>query len=70
MLDLDAPYWFQLPHYFDRTSAGYAGFESNMVVLPDCMRYAHSGGESGRLFPARPHEVVRYARLLQKKGLI
>jgi hypothetical protein len=41
-----------------------------MVEMATCMRYVDGKGDSGRLFIARPHEVVRYARLLREMGLL
>jgi len=32
--------------------------------------YAGTGGRSGRLFLVKPHEALRYAKILKKKGII
>jgi len=69
LIDFDAPFWFQLPHYFDPILPTHYQFEASMVEPATCLRYVDSGGDSGKLFIARPHEVVRYARMLQNKGL-
>jgi len=68
MIDLDAPFWFQLPHYFDPVLPTHYNFEASMVEISTCMRYVDGGGESGKLFIAKPHEVVRFARILKRLG--
>jgi len=66
MIDLDAPFWYQLPNYFDPVLPTHYNFEASIVEIATCMRYVDGGGESGKLFLAKPHEVVRYARILKR----
>jgi hypothetical protein len=68
LLDLDSPFWFQIPHYYDPELPAHYDFEASIVEFATALRYVDRGGESGRLFPARPHEVVRFARMLQRLG--
>jgi hypothetical protein len=68
IIDLDAPFWFQLPHYFDPVLPTHYNFEASLVELATCMRYVDGGGDSGKLFIAKPHEVVRFARILKRVG--
>jgi len=70
MVGLDSPFWCQPPFYYDPEYPTFCKEETSVVELTAAMRYVNTGGESGRLFLAKPHEVVRYARLLSKKGLI
>jgi hypothetical protein len=68
LIDLDAPFWYQLPNYFDPVLPTHYNFEASIVEIATCMRYVDGGGESGKLFLAKPHEVVRYARILKRLG--
>lgn len=68
LLDLDSPFWFQIPHYFDPELPAHYDFEASIVEFATALRYVDRGGESGRLFLARPHEVARFARILQRLG--
>ncbi len=70
MIGLDSPFWCQPPFYYDPQYPTFCKEETSVVELMAAMQYANSGGESGKLFLAKPHEVVRYARLLRAKGLI
>ena len=58
LLGLDSPFWGMVPCYFGLASKGLT-----LAAVQETMSYAVSGGESGRLFPAKPHEVVRFASL-------
>jgi hypothetical protein len=62
IIGLDAPFWGMVPCYFGIASKGLS-----LKDLQEAMSYAKSGGHSGKLFPAKPHEVARYARLLYEK---
>ena len=61
----DSPFWGMVPCYFGIASKGLSLFH-----LQEAMTYARGGGESGKLFLARPHEVARCARMLHERGLI
>lgn len=61
----DSPFWGMVPCYFGIASKGLSLFH-----LQEAMTYARDGGESGKLFLARPHEVARYARLLRERKLL
>jgi len=54
-----------VPCYFGLASKGMS-----LHHLQKVMTYARDGGESGRLFLLKPHEVARCARLLRERGLI
>lgn len=68
IIDLDAPFWFQIPFYYDPKSSSHYTFEASVVAFAAALRYVERGGESGKLFPAKPHEVVRFARILRRLG--
>jgi hypothetical protein len=68
MIGLDAPFWCQPPFYYDPDYPTFCKEETSVVELTAAMRYVAKGGESGKLFLAKPHEVVRYARLLREMG--
>jgi len=70
MIGLDAPFWCQPPHYYDPDYPTFCEEETSVVELAAAMRYASAGGESGKLFLAKPHEVVRFARMLRERGLL
>jgi hypothetical protein len=65
ILGLDSPFWGMVPCYFGLASQGMS-----LYKLQKVMTYARDGGESGRLFLARPHEVVRFAKLMRAQGLL
>ncbi|MHB8806200.1 MAG: hypothetical protein ACYC59_01305 [Anaerolineaceae bacterium] len=65
ILGLDAPFWGMVPCYFGIASKGMS-----LHMLQKVMTYARDGGDSGKLFIVKPHEVVRFARLMQKEGLV
>jgi hypothetical protein len=65
ILGLDSPFWGMAPCYFGIASKGLS-----LHVVQQVMTYARDGGESGRLFLAKPHEVARLARLGREMGLI
>jgi hypothetical protein len=65
IIGLDSPFWGMVPCYFGLASKGLS-----LHKLQKVMTYARDGGDSGKLFIARPHEVVRFARLLRERGLI
>ncbi len=65
IIGLDSPFWGMVPCYFGLASKGLSLHELQKV-----MTYARDGGDSGRLFIVRPHEVARFARLLRERGLI
>jgi len=44
------------------------GYIRELKSVHDAMSYAATGGDRKRLFLAKPHEVVRYARILQQTG--
>jgi hypothetical protein len=70
MIGLDAPFWFQPPFYYDPEYPTFCKEETSVVEFTAAMRYASKGGDSGRLFLAKPHEVVRFARLLRERHMI
>jgi len=61
-IGLDSPFWGMVPCYFGVASKGL-----DLSLLRKAMLYASEGGESGKLFLVKPHELVRYVRLIQKK---
>ena len=65
ILGLDSPFWGMVPCYFGLASQGMS-----LYKLQQVMTYARDGGESGRLFLARPHEVVRFAKLMRAQSLL
>jgi hypothetical protein len=65
MIGLDSPFWGMVPCYFGLASKGLS-----LTALQEAMIYARDGGESGKLFLAKPHEVVRFARLMRDRRLI
>jgi hypothetical protein len=65
IIGLDSPFWGMVPCYFGLASKGL-----HLAALQQAMIYARDGGESGRLFLAKPHEVARFARLLRRRGLM
>ncbi len=65
MLGLDSPFWGFVPCYFGLASKGL-----DLTKLQQAMTYARDGGKSGQLYLAKPHEVVRIARMMNEKVLI
>ncbi|MFZ5515506.1 MAG: hypothetical protein ACOY90_02635 [Candidatus Zhuqueibacterota bacterium] len=63
MIGLDSPFWGFVPCYFGLASKGLS-----LTDLQKAMTYAKTGGESRRLFLAKPHEVVRFAQLMKRRG--
>lgn len=61
IIGLDSPFWGMTPCYFGEASKGL-----DLTILERTMKYVISGGETGRLFLLKPHELVRYVRLLRK----
>ena len=55
----DMPSYGLCPHYL-----------RGMEALVQAMTYASSGGDQKKLFIAKPHEVIRYARILRKNKKI
>jgi hypothetical protein len=55
-LALDFPYFGLPPSYL-----------RELGRLAEVMAYAASGGASKKLFLAKPHEVVRYAKILRNR---
>jgi hypothetical protein len=60
LIGLDSPFWGMIPCYFGLASKGM-----DLTMVRNAMTYARQGGTSGRLFLLKPHEVIRFARLLQ-----
>jgi hypothetical protein len=58
LLGLDSPFWGMVPCYFGLGSKGLT-----LAAVQQTMSYIAKGGDSGRLFPAKPHEIVRFATL-------
>ena len=65
ILGLDSPFWGMVPCYFGIASKGMSLHELQKV-----MTFARDGGESGKLFIVKPHEMVRFVRLMRKEGLV
>ncbi|NSW52158.1 MAG: hypothetical protein HPY85_06615 [Anaerolineae bacterium] len=65
IIGLDAPFWGMVPCYFGIASKGMS-----LHRLQSVMTYARDGGDSGRLFLAKPHEVARFAKLMRAEGLL
>lgn len=63
IIGLDSPFWGMTPCYFGEASKGL-----DLTKLVRAMKYVLSGGESGRLFILKPHELVRFVRLLKRSG--
>ncbi len=63
VLGFDLPFYGLCPSYLGGTKV-----DASMESVLRAMQYAASGGKVGRLFLAKPHEVVRYARILQELG--
>ncbi len=63
IIGLDSPFWGMVPCYFGVASKGL-----DLTILMTAMKYVINGGESGRLFLLKPHEIARYARLLLELG--
>ncbi len=71
MIDMDAPFWFQVPVYYDPDQPAHyhrEGFDSSSMEFARALKYADRGGDSGKLFLVKPHELVRYVRMLQRLG--
>ena len=70
----DTPFFGVSPTYMGWMESAKSGmFESTrkfgMQGIMEAMQYVRNGGgQSGRLFMLKPHELVRYARLLRKAG--
>lgn len=60
IIGLDSPFWGMVPCYFGLASKGLS-----LEKVQKAMIYAKNGGTSGRLFLVKPHEVVRYAKILK-----
>jgi hypothetical protein len=64
VLGFDLPFYGLCPAYFGGAKPGVS-----MESVLEAMQYAAGGGGvTQRLFLATPHEVVRYAKILQKSG--
>ena len=74
VMTYDAPFFGDSPLYMGWMESLKDGmFESTrklgMQSIMEAMQYVRNGGgQSGRLFMLKPHELVRYARLLKKAG--
>lgn len=74
VMTYDAPFFGDSPLYMSWMESLKDGmFESTrklgMQSIMEAMQYVRNGGgQSGRLFMLKPHELVRYARLLKKAG--
>jgi len=64
-IGLDTPFWGFVPCYFGLASKGL-----DLTNVQKAMTYARDGGESGKLFLLKPHELVRFAKLLRTNELI
>jgi hypothetical protein len=59
IIGLDSPFW------------GFMFYEMKSgKLLVDTLDYIRKGGSSGRLFSATPHEIVRYAKIIKKNGML
>jgi len=65
IVGLDAPFWGMVPCYFGIVFKGMS-----LYHLQKVMTYARDGGESGRLFMVKPHEVSRIAKIMRDQGSI
>lgn len=63
LLGFDLPFYGLCPAYL-----GGAKPDVSMESILRAMQFARSGGKTGRLFLAKPHEVVRFARILHGLG--
>ncbi|MEM2240488.1 MAG: hypothetical protein QXL27_09370 [Candidatus Bathyarchaeia archaeon] len=61
---IDIPFWGEPIIYLNPK------LSTNLAKLYTAMDYVASGGKSKKLFFAKPHEVVRFARILDRKGLL
>jgi len=61
---IDTPFWGEPFSYFNSKSP------TNITKLHQAMDYVAHGGKSKKLFIAKPHEVIRYAVLLSRRGLL
>ncbi|OAA31544.1 hypothetical protein AT15_05575 [Kosmotoga arenicorallina S304] len=62
IIGLDSPFWGMVPCYFGVASKGL-----DLSLMRKTMLYASKGGKSGKLFIVKPHELVRYVKLILKK---
>jgi len=65
VLGFDLPFYGLCPAYL-----GGAKPDVSMESILRAMQFAKSGGKTGRLFLAKPHEVVRYAKILRGLGAL
>lgn len=65
IIGLDSPFWGMVPCYFGIASKGMS-----LHMLKNVMTYARDGGDSGKLFIVKPHEVVRFAKIMREEGLL
>lgn len=69
----DSPFFATTPTYMTCKDTGWLSDQEHrfgMKTIMEPMQYVRrGGGDSGRLFMLKPHELVRYARLLRERGL-
>ncbi|MDO9543181.1 MAG: hypothetical protein Q7J98_12805, partial [Kiritimatiellia bacterium] len=58
----------QIAFYVNVKKSGYPGPSYTVDRKMEVVKYFAEGGDSGRFFPAKPHEVVRYLRILREDG--
>ena len=75
VLPFDTPFFALSPNYLgdieaDRMRNGFAKF-GGIPYIQQAMQYVRrTGGDTGKLFMLKPHELYRYAKLLKNKGMI
>ena len=75
ILPFDTPFFALTPNYLgdiddERMRNGFAKY-AGMNYIHEAMQYVRrSGGETGKLFMLKPHELYRYTKLLKEKGMI
>ncbi len=74
-LAFDTPFFALAPTYLgeiedERMRTGWAK-SGGVPYIYEAMQYVRrTGGETGKLFLLKPHELYRYAKLLKEKGLV
>ena len=74
-MGFDTPFFALAPNYlgeieFDDMRLGWAKY-SGIHYLYEALQYVRrSGGDSGRLFLVKPHELYRFAKLAQQAGRV
>ncbi len=71
VMPFDTPFYGLSPVYLGNTSIYEDKKKFSIHYIVDVMQYVRrKGGDSGKLFMLKPHELYRYAKLLKEQNLL